>query len=51
MESLKSPDVREKLKAAGVEVAADGATELDQRIARETQMWREVVQKANIPVQ
>lgn len=51
VESLKSPDVREKLKAAGVEVAADGMTELDQRIARETQMWREVVKKANIPVQ
>lgn len=51
VESLKSPDVREKLKAAGVEIAADGAAELDQRITRETQMWREVVQKANIPVQ
>ena len=33
---LKSPDVREKLKAAGVEIAADGADELQKRIDRET---------------
>jgi tripartite-type tricarboxylate transporter receptor subunit TctC len=51
IEALKSPDVREKLKAAGVEVAADGADELDKRIARETETWRDVVKKAGIEVQ
>ena len=49
--ALNSPDVREKLKAAGVEVAADGADALDQRIARETEVWRDVVNKAGIAVQ
>lgn len=51
VESLKSPDVRDKLKAAGVEIAADGADELAKRIARETEVWRDVVTKAGIPVQ
>ncbi len=51
IEALKSPDVREKLKAAGVEVAAEGANELQQRIARETEVWRDVVKKAGIEVQ
>jgi tripartite-type tricarboxylate transporter receptor subunit TctC len=51
IETLKSPDVREKLKAAGVEVAADGADELGKRIARETETWRDVVKKAGIEVQ
>ncbi len=51
VESLKSPDVRDKLKAAGVEVAADGADELAKRITDETQMWRDVVSKAKIEVQ
>jgi tripartite-type tricarboxylate transporter receptor subunit TctC len=49
--ALNSSDVREKLKAAGVEVAADGADALDQRIARETEVWRDVVNKAGIAVQ
>jgi tripartite-type tricarboxylate transporter receptor subunit TctC len=51
IESLKSPDVQEKLKAAGVEVAADGAGELEKRIAGETEVWRDVVKKAGIEVQ
>ncbi|MGV3634050.1 MAG: Bug family tripartite tricarboxylate transporter substrate binding protein [Pseudorhodoplanes sp.] len=51
IESLKSPDVREKLKAAGVEVAADGADSLAKRIERETEVWRDVVTKAGIAVQ
>lgn len=51
VESLKSPDVRDKLKAAGVEVAADGADELAKRIERETEVWRDVVTKAGISVQ
>lgn len=51
VESLKTPDVRDKLKAAGVEVAADGADDLAKRIARETDVWRDVVTKAGIAVQ
>jgi tripartite-type tricarboxylate transporter receptor subunit TctC len=51
IEALKSPDVQEKLKAAGVEGAAEGADELDKRIARETEIWRDVVKKAGIEVQ
>ncbi|MET0445430.1 MAG: tripartite tricarboxylate transporter substrate binding protein [Pseudorhodoplanes sp.] len=51
IEALSSPDVQEKLKAAGVEVAADGADELEKRIARETETWRDVVKKAGIEVQ
>lgn len=50
VESLKSPDVRDKLKAAGVEVAADGADGLAKRIERETEVWRDVVSKAGIEV-
>ncbi len=51
LESLKSPDVRDKLKAAGVEVAADGADDLAKRIERETEVWRDVVKKAGIELQ
>jgi tripartite-type tricarboxylate transporter receptor subunit TctC len=50
VESLGSPDVRAKLNAAGVEVAADGAASLNDRIARETAVWRDVVSKAGIEV-
>jgi tripartite-type tricarboxylate transporter receptor subunit TctC len=48
VESLGAPDVRAKLNAAGVEVAADGAASLNDRIARETAVWRDVVSKAGI---
>lgn len=51
VESLKSPDVRDKLKAAGVEIAADGADALAKRIEKESAVWRDVVTKAGIPVQ
>jgi tripartite-type tricarboxylate transporter receptor subunit TctC len=47
---LTAPDTREQLRAAGVEVAADGAAELTKRIATETMMWRDVVSKANIRI-
>ena len=50
VESLKSPDVRDKLKAAGVEIAADGSDSLVKRIERETEVWRDVVTKAGIEV-
>lgn len=48
VESLGAPDVRAKLNAAGVEVAADGSASLNDRIARETAVWRDVVSKAGI---
>jgi tripartite-type tricarboxylate transporter receptor subunit TctC len=51
VEALKSPDTREKLKAAGVDIAADGADELARRIENDTRTWREVIEKAGIEVQ
>jgi tripartite-type tricarboxylate transporter receptor subunit TctC len=48
---LATPDVRERLGAAGIEVAADGATALQRRIGDETQMWRDVISKADIKMQ
>jgi tripartite-type tricarboxylate transporter receptor subunit TctC len=50
VDSLNAPDVRAKLKAAGVEVAAEGAASLNDRIARESAIWRDVVTKAGIEV-
>jgi tripartite-type tricarboxylate transporter receptor subunit TctC len=49
--ALSAPDVRERLRAAGVEVVADGSSALQRRIGDETQMWRDVVSKAGIKVQ
>ena len=51
IEALKTPDVAEKLKAAGVEIAADGSVQLARRIETETKVWREVVTKAGIEVE
>lgn len=51
VEVLKAPDTREKLKAVGVEVAADGSEELARRIDSETRNWRDVVSKAKIEIQ
>ena len=48
---LTAADTRERLRAAGVEVVAEGAGELEQRIASETLMWREVITKAGIKVE
>jgi tripartite-type tricarboxylate transporter receptor subunit TctC len=48
---LTASDTRERLRAAGVEVAADGAAELEQRIETETKQWRDVVSRANIQVE
>jgi tripartite-type tricarboxylate transporter receptor subunit TctC len=48
MAVLTAPDTRNRLRAAGVEVVADGALELAKRIDAETEMWREVIVKANI---
>ncbi|MCK9908727.1 tripartite tricarboxylate transporter substrate binding protein [Microbacteriaceae bacterium K1510] len=48
---LTTPETRERLRASGVEVAADGAAELQRRITAETVMWREVITKAGIKVE
>jgi tripartite-type tricarboxylate transporter receptor subunit TctC len=48
---LTSPDVRDRLRTAGVEVLADGAAALGARITAEEKMWREVVAKAGIKVE
>jgi tripartite-type tricarboxylate transporter receptor subunit TctC len=49
--ALTQPDTGERLRAAGVEVAADGAAELGRRIEVETKLWREVVTRANLQVE
>jgi len=46
--ALQSPDTRERLAAAGVDVTANGSEALGERIARETQMWKAVVETAKI---
>lgn len=51
VEALKSTDTQEKLKAAGVDIAADGADALARRIESDTKAFREVVEKAGIEVQ
>jgi tripartite-type tricarboxylate transporter receptor subunit TctC len=48
---LSAPDTRERLRAAGVEVVAEGAAELQKRINSETTMWRDVISKAGIKVE
>jgi tripartite-type tricarboxylate transporter receptor subunit TctC len=48
---LTQPRTGEELRAAGVEVAADGAAELAQRIETETRLWRDVVLRANIRIE
>jgi tripartite-type tricarboxylate transporter receptor subunit TctC len=49
--ALKDPDAKARLRATGIEIAADGAAELGRRIADETSTWREVIMKAGIKVQ
>ncbi len=48
---LQKPDVRTKVRAMGLEVAAAGPRELKARIARELPLWREVVKVAGITPQ
>ena len=48
---LQKPDVRNKLRAVGLEVTAGGPDELKARFARELPMWRDVVKIAGIPPQ
>ncbi len=49
--ALKLPDARERLAAAGIEVAANGSEALATRISRETAMWKDVVDSAKIRIQ
>ena len=49
--ALTAPDTRERLRAAGIDVTADGSIALPKRIADETQMWRGVISKAGINVE
>jgi tripartite-type tricarboxylate transporter receptor subunit TctC len=49
--ALSAPDTRERLRAAGIDVSADGSAALQKRIDDETQMWRVVISKAGIKVE
>ena len=49
--ALSAPDTRERLRATGIDVAADGSTALQKRINDETQMWRVVISNAGIKVE
>jgi tripartite-type tricarboxylate transporter receptor subunit TctC len=49
--ALNDPDAKARLRAAGIEVTADGAAELQKRIANETVLWRDVIGKADIKAQ
>jgi tripartite-type tricarboxylate transporter receptor subunit TctC len=49
--ALTTDDTRKRLSATGIDVAADGATALGARIAREADMWRTVVAKSGIKVE
>ena len=49
--ALSALDTRERLRASGIDVAADGSTALQKRIDNETQMWRVVISKAGIKVE
>jgi tripartite-type tricarboxylate transporter receptor subunit TctC len=48
VDALNKPDVRDRLKDAGIDVTATGSLALAQQIAEETKMWRDVVSKAGI---
>src|SRR5262245_11570427 len=45
---LQKPEVRDKLRAVGLEVTAGGPAELKARFARELPLWRDVVKIAGI---
>ena len=49
--ALTAADIRERLRAAGIDVTADGSIALQKRIGDETQMWRAVISKAAIKVE
>ena len=49
--ALTAADTRDRLRAAGIDVTADGSIALQKRIGDETQMWRAVISKAGIKVE
>jgi tripartite-type tricarboxylate transporter receptor subunit TctC len=49
--ALTAPDARERLHAAGIDVAVDGSAALLKSIGDETQMWRGLISKAGIKVE
>jgi tripartite-type tricarboxylate transporter receptor subunit TctC len=48
---LQRPEVRDKLRAVGLEATAGGSAELKARFARELPLWRDVVKLAGIEPQ
>ena len=46
--ALEDPDLRARLSAAGIEVLADGASVLGEKIKSDTSMWKTVVDAAKI---
>jgi len=48
---MKDDEVKARLAELGITAVAGGAAELAERIARETQAWRDVVTKAGIKVE
>ena len=51
VEALTAPNTRERLRAVGVNVVADGSTALRRRIGNEMLMWNDVISKAGIKVE
>jgi tripartite-type tricarboxylate transporter receptor subunit TctC len=49
--ALRDPELRQKLAQAGVEVVGAGAADLAGKIEADAQMWKGVVEKAQIKVQ
>jgi len=49
--ALDDADAKTRLRAAGIEVAADGSAALDRRIKDERAGWREVITRAEIKVE
>ena len=45
---LAMPEVRSRLKTAGIDAVADGSAALIKRIREESSMWDEVLTKGNI---
>lgn len=48
--ALTAGDTQERLRAVGVDMAADGSEALDSQIEQEAKIWRAVVAKAGIKV-
>ncbi len=51
VEALNDVDAKARLRAAGIEVAADGSVELKRRIKDELAGWREVITRAQIKIE